>query len=78
MVNEGELSTFGPGGRFGGLNVCDTLKFKPADKRRAWSNINNEYINQAESNVILAMDRGLVVVSKATTNQGFKNKVIKM
>ena len=28
LVNEGELSTFGPGGRFGDL-IYDTLGFKP-------------------------------------------------
>ena len=80
LVNEGELSTFGPGGRFGGL-VFDTLGFKPADKKVNKSphgqNINNEYINKQNPDVILAMDRGSVVGGKATTNQVLKNKVIK-
>ena len=80
LVNEGELSTFGPGGRFGGL-VFDTLGFKPADKKVSKSphgqNINNEYINKQNPDVILAMDRGSVVGGKATTNQVLKNKVIK-
>ena len=31
LVNEGELSTFGPGGRFGDL-IYDTLGFKPTDE----------------------------------------------
>ena len=31
LVNEGELSTFGPGGRFGDL-LFNTLGFKPADQ----------------------------------------------
>ncbi|MCG2001590.1 ABC transporter substrate-binding protein [Staphylococcus epidermidis] len=80
LVNEGELSTYGPGGRFGGL-VFDTLGFKPADKKVSKSphgqNINNEYINKQNPDVILAMDRGSVVGGKATTNQVLKNKVIK-
>ncbi|OHO71055.1 iron ABC transporter substrate-binding protein [Staphylococcus sp. HMSC036D05] len=80
LVNEGELSTYGPGGRFGGL-VFDTLGFKPADKKVRKSphgqNINNEYINKQNPDVILAMDRGSVVGGKSTTNQVLKNKVIK-
>lgn len=31
LVSQGELSTYGPGGRFGGL-LYDQLGFKPADK----------------------------------------------
>ena len=34
LVNEGELSTFGPKGRFGGL-VFDILGFKPEMKMLA-------------------------------------------
>ena len=34
LVNEGELSTFGPGGRFGGL-VFDTLDLNLQTKRLA-------------------------------------------
>ena len=49
LVNEGELSTFGPGGRFGDL-LFNTLGFKPADQHVKASphgqNINNEYITQ--------------------------------
>lgn len=49
LVNEGELSTFGPGSRFGGL-VFDTLGFKPVDKYVSkgphGQNVNNEYINK--------------------------------
>ena len=80
LVNEGELSTYGPGGRFGGL-VFDTLGFKPADKKVSNSphgqNINNEYINKQNPDVILAMDRGSVV-GKSTTNQVLKIKLLKM
>ena len=80
LVNEGELSTFGPGGRFGGL-VFDTLGFKPADKDVKPSphgqNVNNEYITKKEPEIILAMDRGSVVGGKSTAKQVLGNDVIK-
>ena len=51
LVNEGELSTFGPGGRFGDL-LFNTLGFKPADQHVKASphgqNINNEYITSKD------------------------------
>ena len=80
LVNEGELSTFGPGGRFGGL-VFDTLGFKPADKDVKPSphgqNVNNEYITKKDPEIILAMDRGSVVGGKSTAKQVLGNDVIK-
>ncbi|PAH50202.1 iron ABC transporter substrate-binding protein, partial [Staphylococcus aureus] len=49
LVNEGELSTFGPKGRFGGL-VYDTLGFNAVDKKVSNSNhgqnVSNEYVNK--------------------------------
>ncbi|MCI2773651.1 ferrated catecholamine ABC transporter substrate-binding lipoprotein SstD [Staphylococcus petrasii] len=80
LVNEGELSTFGPGGRFGDL-VFDTLGFKPADDNVKASphgqNINNEYITSKNPGIILAMDRGQVVSGKSTAKQTLANDVIK-
>ena len=67
LVNEGELSTFGPGGRFGDL-IYDTLGFKPTDEHVKASphgqNINNEYITSKNPDIILAMDRGQVVANQ--------------
>ena len=72
LVNEGELSTFGPKGRFGGL-VFDTLGFKPTDENVSNSphgqNVNNEYISKHNPDVILAMDRGEVVGGESTAKK---------
>ncbi|MCE5090540.1 ferrated catecholamine ABC transporter substrate-binding lipoprotein SstD [Staphylococcus devriesei] len=80
LVNEGELSTFGPGGRFGGL-VFDTLGFTPADKDVSDSphgqNVTNEYINEHNPGVILAMDRGSVVGGQSTAKDTLGNDVLK-
>ncbi|MCH4531679.1 ABC transporter substrate-binding protein [Staphylococcus haemolyticus] len=80
LVNEGELSTFGPGGRFGDL-IYDTLGFKPTDEHVKASphgqNINNEYITNKNPDIILAMDRGQVVSGKSSAKQTLSNDVIK-
>ena len=80
LVNEGELSTFGPGGRFGDL-IYDTLGFKPTDEHVKASphgqNINNEYITSKITDIILAMDRGQVVSGKSSAKQTLSNDVIK-
>ena len=80
LVNEAELSTFGPGGRFGDL-LFNTLGFKPADQHVKASphgqNINNEYITSKDPDIILAMDRGSVVSGKSSAKQVLKNDVIK-
>lgn len=80
LVNEGELSTFGPGGRFGDL-IYDTLGFKPTDEHVKASphgqNINNEYITSKNPDIILAMDRGQVVSGKSSAKQTLSNDVIK-
>ncbi|MDO0995643.1 ferrated catecholamine ABC transporter substrate-binding lipoprotein SstD [Staphylococcus borealis] len=80
LVNEGELSTFGPGGRFGDL-IYNTLAFKPTDMHVKASphgqNINNEYITTKNPDIILAMDRGQVVSGKSSAKQTLSNDVIK-
>lgn len=80
LVNEGELSTYGPKERFGSL-VYNTLGFKPADKNvKAGShgqNVTNEYINEKNPDVILAMDRGQAIGEKSTAKQTLGNAVIK-
>lgn len=80
LVNEGELSTFGPKERFGSL-VYNTLGFKPADSKIKGSshgqNVTNEYINEKNPDVILAMDRGQAIGSKSTAKQVLGNDVIK-
>lgn len=80
LVNEGKLSTFGPGGRFGDL-IYDTLGFKPTNEHVKASphgqNINNEYITSKNPDIILAMDRGQVVSGKSSAKQTLSNDVIK-
>lgn len=80
LVNEGELSTFGPGGRFGGL-LFDTLGFTPADKDIKDSphgqNVTNEYIHEKNPAIIFAMDRGQAVGGNATAKKALSNNVIK-
>ena len=81
LVNEGELSTFGPGGRFGDL-LFNTLGFKPADQHVKASphgqNINNEYITSKDPDIILAMDRGSVVSGKSSAKQVLKMMLLNM
>ena len=80
LVNEGELSTYGHKERFGSL-VYNTLGFKPADNNiKAGShgqNVTNEYINEKNPDVILAMDRGQAIGEKSTAKQTLGNAVIK-
>ncbi|AWQ68679.1 TPA: siderophore ABC transporter substrate-binding protein [Staphylococcus aureus] len=80
LVNEGELSTFGPKGRFGGL-VYDTLGFNAVDKKVSNSNhgqnVSNEYVNKENPDVILAMDRGQAISGKSTAKQALNNPVLK-
>ncbi|MBO1198779.1 siderophore ABC transporter substrate-binding protein [Staphylococcus simiae] len=80
LVNEGELSTYGPKGRFGSL-VFDTLGFKPVDKDVSDSthgqNVSNEYINKENPDVILAMDRGQAISGKSTAKKTLNNAVLK-
>lgn len=80
LVNEGELSTFGAGDRFGNL-VFDTLGFKPADnnikKSNHGQNVTNEYVSDKDPDIIFAMDRGKAVGEKSTAKQVLGNDVIK-
>lgn len=80
LVNEGELSTYGPKERFGSL-VYNTLGFKPSDDHIKASshgqNVTNEYINEKDPGVILAMDRGQAIGEKSTAKQALNNSVIK-
>ena len=80
LVNEGELSTFGPGGRFGDL-IYDTLdlnlQMSMSKQVHMAKNINNEYITSKNPDIILAMDRGQVVSGKSSAKQTLSNDVIK-
>lgn len=80
LVNEGELSTFGAGDRFGNL-VFDTLGFQPVDEKIKKSshgqNVTNEYVSDRNPDIIFAMDRGKAIGKKSTAQQVLSNDVIK-
>ncbi|WP_419791103.1 ABC transporter substrate-binding protein [Staphylococcus chromogenes] len=80
LVNEGELSTFGAGDRFGNL-VFDTLGFQPVDEKIKKSshgqNVTNEYVSDKNPDIIFAMDRGKAIGKKSTAQQVLSNDVIK-
>ena len=80
LVNEGELSTFGAGERFGSM-IFDTMGFASADENIKNSthgqNITNEYIAEKNPSIIFAMDRGQAIGGKSTAKQALGNDVIK-
>ncbi|MGV3041982.1 ferrated catecholamine ABC transporter substrate-binding lipoprotein SstD [Staphylococcus rostri] len=80
LVNEGELSTYGAGDRFGSF-IYDTLGFKPADNNVKSSghgqNVTNEYVSEKNPDIIFAMDRGQAIGGKSTAKQVLGNDVIK-
>ncbi|ARJ50629.1 ferrated catecholamine ABC transporter substrate-binding lipoprotein SstD [Staphylococcus lutrae] len=80
LVNEGELSTFGAGDRFGNL-VYNTLGFTPADDQikgsRHGQNVTNEYVSEKNPGIIFAMDRGQAIGKRSTAKQVLGNDVLK-
>jgi iron complex transport system substrate-binding protein len=79
LANEGELSVYGKGGRFGFIH--DVLGVKEADKNiKAEGHgqvINFEYLNDKNPDIIFAMDRGVAVGGKSSSKQALTNDVIK-
>ncbi|HAL08455.1 MAG TPA: iron ABC transporter substrate-binding protein [Staphylococcus sp.] len=80
LVNEGELSTYGPGARFGSL-IYDVLDIKPVDKNIKASGhgqpISYEYVTEKNPGIIYAMDRGKAIGGKESSNKALSNDVIK-
>lgn len=79
LANEGELSVFGKGGRFGFIH--DVLGVKETDENITTKGhgqvINFEYINKKNPDIIFAMDRGVAVGGKSSAEQALSNDVIK-
>lgn len=79
LANEGELSVFGKGGRFGFIH--DVLGVKETDENITAKGhgqvINFEYINKKNPDIIFAMDRGVAVGGKSSAEQALSNDVIK-
>ncbi|WP_323710656.1 siderophore ABC transporter substrate-binding protein [Mammaliicoccus lentus] len=80
LVSQGELSTYGPGGRFGGL-LYDQLGFKPADKdikpNPHGQPVSFEYVSSKKPEVIFAMDRDEATDGKRTSEKVLSNDVLK-
>lgn len=80
LVNEGELSTFGAGERFGAM-IFDTMGFTPADDNiknsKHGQNVTNEYVAEKNPSIIFAMDRGQAIGGKSTAKNALGNDVIK-
>ncbi|WP_323703060.1 ferrated catecholamine ABC transporter substrate-binding lipoprotein SstD [Mammaliicoccus sp. Dog046] len=80
LVNEGELSTYGPGARFGSL-IYDVLGVKTSDDNikasRHGQPISYEYITKKNPDIIYAMDRGKAIGGKESSNKALSNDVIK-
>ncbi|RIN96234.1 iron ABC transporter substrate-binding protein [Mammaliicoccus sciuri] len=80
LTSQGELSTYGPGGRFGGL-LYDQLGFKPADKKVKpnphGQPVSFEYVASKDPEVIFAMDRDEATDGKGTSKKVLGNDVLK-
>jgi len=80
LVNEGELSTYGGGERFGAM-IFDTMGFTPVDENiknsKHGQNVANEYVAEKNPSIIFAMDRGKAIGGKSTAKQVLGNDVIK-
>ncbi|MCS4487088.1 ferrated catecholamine ABC transporter substrate-binding lipoprotein SstD [Staphylococcus americanisciuri] len=80
LVNEGELSTYGAGDRFGSF-IYNTLGFKPADDNvkssKHGQNVTNEYVSEKNPDIIFAMDRGQAIGGQSTAKQVLSNDVVK-
>ncbi|GAA3734001.1 siderophore ABC transporter substrate-binding protein [Salinicoccus jeotgali] len=78
MANEGELSVFGPGGRYGFL--YDNLGIKPSDDEIADKGhgqaISYEYINDKNPGIILALDRGSAIGGESSSGSVLDNSVM--
>ncbi|MGL4675974.1 MAG: siderophore ABC transporter substrate-binding protein, partial [Wohlfahrtiimonas sp.] len=68
LANDGKISAYGPGSRFGFIH--DTLGFKPADSdiqvSRHGQNITFEYVMNLDPEYIFVIDRSAVVGNSET------------
>lgn len=80
LANDGKVSAFGPGSRYGFIH--DTLGFKPADKEiqvsRHGQNVTFEYIMNLNPDYIFVIDRSAVVGNSDTSaKQLIENDLVK-
>lgn len=79
MANDGSLTAYGPGSRFG--YVYSEFGFEPIDKNIAVSNhgssISFEYILEKNPPYILVIDRAAVVGGSTTAKMTLENQLVK-
>lgn len=79
MVNDGSLSVFGKGSRFGFIH--DDFGFIPADNKIAVSHhgqsVSFEYLAEKNPDVLLVLDRGQAITGKLTADSVLDNDIVK-
>lgn len=80
LTSEGELSTYGPKDRFGGL-IYNEMGMKPADEKiKAGPHgkpVSLEYVAEEDPDIIFAMDRDKATSGKGTSRKILNNDVLK-
>ncbi|WP_100332253.1 siderophore ABC transporter substrate-binding protein [Bacillus xiapuensis] len=79
LANDGKVSAFGPGSRFGFIH--DELGIAPADKNievsRHGQSISFEYIVEQNPDYLFVIDRGAVVGGQSSAKQVVENELVK-
>lgn len=81
MVNEGKISAYGPGSRYGGF-IHDVAGYKAVDenieKAKFGQSINFEYITEKNPDIIFVVDRSAVLnTAHDSTKEMFENELVK-
>ena len=80
MANDGAMSVYGPGSRFGVIH--NEFGFAPADTNidtaNHGQNISYEYLLKVNPDVILVIDRAATVGGSVTAEQVLDNPLVKM
>lgn len=79
MLNEGQLSAYGPGSRFG--MIYDGFGFKPADKElddtTHGQSISYEYLLEVNPDVLFVLDRSKAIGGDESDHQLLENDVVR-
>ncbi|UJF16638.1 siderophore ABC transporter substrate-binding protein [Jeotgalibaca sp. MA1X17-3] len=79
LINEGSLSAYGPGSRFGIIH--ETLGFEPADDQIEASthgqNVSYEYVLEQNPDIIFVIDRTKAIGGDASNNNLADNELVK-
>lgn len=81
MANEGKISAYGPGSRYGGM-IHDEAGYQPVDKdiedARYGQNVNFEYVMEKNPEVIFVVDRNAALNADHTgTKKSLENDLFK-